>query len=157
MKVQAEPGFTSEDLLDVVTPHAKRKPDIMILHIGSNDLTALEDVDGKKEKKIIDTERNIVKLRDTIHKHSPKTEVVLSLPTPRYDDEKMTGRSENKDIARRTEKLCKRLVETCEREKIKTLVHSNFNKTHLGKGQLHPNGPGKGLLARNFIDFIDKY
>ena len=152
--VKVQPGFTSEDLLDIVKPHAKRKPDLMIIHVGANDLTA---VDGDGQRRHIDTENNIMKIRDTILDYSPDTEVVLSLPTPRFDDEKVTGKREHKDISRKTENIHQRLTEMCTRERMQTLDHSNFKRSHLGKGLLHPTGPGKGLLANNFIDFIDKY
>ena len=39
MNVRPHPGATSEDLIDHIKPVARRKPDIVVLHIGTNDLT----------------------------------------------------------------------------------------------------------------------
>ena len=39
VKVRPHPGVTSEDLIDHIKPVSRRKPDIVVLHIGTNDLT----------------------------------------------------------------------------------------------------------------------
>ena len=39
VEVMCNRGCTTEDLMDFVKPHARKTPDLMILHTGTNDLT----------------------------------------------------------------------------------------------------------------------
>ena len=39
VKVRSHPGATSEDLVDHIKPVARRKPDMVILHVGTNDIS----------------------------------------------------------------------------------------------------------------------
>ena len=39
VKVITHTGSTTEDMLDYIKPIARRKPDTMIIHAGTNDLT----------------------------------------------------------------------------------------------------------------------
>ena len=39
VKVITHPGSTTEDMLDYIKPIARRKPDTLIIHAGTNDLT----------------------------------------------------------------------------------------------------------------------
>ena len=74
VKVRPHPRATSEDLVDHIKPVARRKPDMVVLHIGTNDIT--NDV------------KTLVKLQDTvdiIRKESQDTEIVKSSVFTRRD------------------------------------------------------------------------
>ena len=38
-KIRTNPGYTTEDMADHIKPIIRRKPDIILVHIGPNDLT----------------------------------------------------------------------------------------------------------------------
>ena len=67
VKVQSFSGHTTEDMLDIVKPAARRKPDAIIIHAGANDIT--RDINTVK------TIRKTVKL---IRDSSGNTQVLLS-------------------------------------------------------------------------------
>ena len=37
--IRTNPGCTTEDIADYIKPIIRRKPDIILIHIGTNDLT----------------------------------------------------------------------------------------------------------------------
>ena len=39
VKVRAHPGATSRDLIDHIKPVARRKPNLVVIHVGTNDIT----------------------------------------------------------------------------------------------------------------------
>ena len=39
VKVDAHPGSTTLDMLDYIKPIVRRKPDVLVIHTGTNDLT----------------------------------------------------------------------------------------------------------------------
>ena len=61
-------GATSKDMLDYCKPLVNNKPDVLIFHVGTNDLT----------KNVGNTKANIVKLIDSVKNASPNTEIVFS-------------------------------------------------------------------------------
>ena len=79
VKVRSHPGATSEDLIDQCKPIVRRAPDVIILHVGTNDL------DKRDEDSIV---KNIKKIKNEIVCISPKTKVLISLIILRYDDDK---------------------------------------------------------------------
>ena len=54
VKVISHPGATTEDLLDYVKPRAPKKPKMLILHTGTNDLP--DDMNTVKKVKKSGTE-----------------------------------------------------------------------------------------------------
>ena len=78
VKVRSFPGATSKDLLDYCKPTAIRKPDVVILHVGTNDLNSLD------EREIAD---NILEIKRTINNISPETKVLISEVIDRFDKE----------------------------------------------------------------------
>ena len=58
VKVITHPGFTTEDMLDYIKLIARRKPDTLIIHTGTNDLT--NGVNAmKKVRKLVKVVREI--------------------------------------------------------------------------------------------------
>ena len=83
MKVISYPRATSEDLIDHCKPIARRAPDVIILHVGMNDL------DKRDEDSIVE---NIKKIKNEIVHISPKTKVLTSLIIIRYDDDDLNDK-----------------------------------------------------------------
>ena len=92
--VKNHPGANTEDILDHLKPTLRRKPELVIIHSGTNDIT-----DDK------DTILFLDKAIDLVQKDSPNTEVAISLPIMRKDKE---GRYSKKlrDLKRRIQKHC---------------------------------------------------
>jgi hypothetical protein len=154
--IAPNPGFTTEDLVSVIKPHAQRQPDFIILHGGTNDINAtVTDSQGVPHSKPINTIANLKAIRAEIAQSSPRTELVISLPTIRDDNELVSGRPGNRDIRKRTDQLKRSIYQYCARENIRCIRHDNFLESHLGRGRLHPNGPGKQILTTNFSAFIN--
>ena len=58
VKVITHPGSTTEDMLDYIKPIARRKPDTLIIHAGTNDLTNGVNT-MKKVRKLVKVVREI--------------------------------------------------------------------------------------------------
>ena len=67
VKVQGFSEYTTEDMLDIVKPAARRKPDAITIHAGTNDIT-----------RDINTMKNIRKIVKLIRDCSENTQVLLS-------------------------------------------------------------------------------
>ena len=74
MKVRPHPGATSEDLIDHIKPVARRKPDTVVLHIGTNDLT-----------NDINTQEKLQEVVDILQRESNETKIALSSLVTRSD------------------------------------------------------------------------
>ena len=69
VKIRSHPGVTSEDLIDHCKPIARRAPDVIILHVGTNDL------DKRDEDSIVE---NINKIKSEIVSISQEKSPYLS-------------------------------------------------------------------------------
>ena len=57
VKVFTHPGSTTEDMFDYIKPTAPRKPDSLIIHTGTNDLTNRVNI-MKKVRKLVKVVRS---------------------------------------------------------------------------------------------------
>ena len=67
VKVQSFSGYTTEDMLHIAKPAARRKPDTIIIHVGTNNIT--RDITMMK---------NIKKIVKLIRDCSENTQVLFS-------------------------------------------------------------------------------
>ena len=84
VKVRSYPGATLEDLTDFCKRIARRQPDVIIIHVGMNDLRI------KDEKEIA---LNIVTIENTISQISPDTKTLISLIIQRFDNESLNDKA----------------------------------------------------------------
>jgi len=112
------PGATSQDMLDFCKPLANKKPDVLIFHVGTNDLT----------KNINNTKENVIKLIDTVKEISPNTEIFLSTVCLRQDVPNINPRrlSLNKDFA-----------DICIKYGLEMVDNNNIDSSCLAKKKLH--------------------
>lgn len=110
------------------------KPDILIFHVGSNDLT-----------KNVDTIPNLQTIVDRCKRKSAYTKIVISSVVTRKD-----YRNSETDVIELNDKL----KSFCDENKIDYLNNDNIDESCLGKKFLHPNKKGKSYLAKNFINYI---
>ena len=113
------PGATSEQLKEYVNVVIKRKPCIMICHIGTNDIT-----------NNVETMQNLQTIINRTKIKSPATKfAILSLFT-RYDKPGLATKVENLNTC---------LREFCNENLVDHICNKNIDVTCLGKAQFHPN------------------
>ena len=133
--VKSFPGATVEDMTDYARPTARREPDLIVLHTGSNDL--------RSAKKPEDIASEIMKLAIDLKREN--NEVMVSSITFRGDVKKLNEKGE---------KVNKLLKEECELYSLFYIDHSNINEKHLNGSKLHLNYKGTLTLAGNFLASI---
>ena len=136
VKVLNHSGATSEDIKDHINPSIKRKPDIIILHIGSNDLA-----------KNVDTLPNLEIILNRIKRKSSATRFVISSLIQRHD---------RPNIELKVDHLNEQLRKFCEENLLVFLDNKNIDDSCLGRGKLHPNKKGKAYMANNFIQCVEE-
>ena len=131
------PGATTQDMKDYIKPTISRKPDMVILHTGTNDL--------KSNQNPSDIANEIINLAENIKING--TEVSISFLIPRGDRLSEKGKKVNKE-----------LQEKCTAENFAFILHKNKNsKLHLFPDKLHPNKKGQSILKGNSRKFINEY
>ena len=135
VKVLGISGCTSLDMKDHANPLINRQKDVLIFHIGSNDLT-----------KNIDTLPNLQSIVNKIKKKSAHTRIAFSSLITRKD-----YRNGEVDVI----DLNNNLRAFCDENFIDFIDNSNIDESCLGKKGLHPNKKGKSNMARNFIDYLN--
>ena len=100
------PGATTQDMNDYIKPTIARKPGMIILHTGTNDL--------KSNQNPSDIANEIINLAKNIKISG--TEVSISSLMPRRDPLSEKGKKVNKE-----------LQEKCTAENFAFIVHKNIN------------------------------
>ena len=165
VRVRPHPGATSEDMIDFILPYARQQPDVIALHVCTNDLTKKSNTDPsvpKERRPAINSTECMKKVFDLIKKESPETEIVYSLATPRFDKPDLKGKVND---------LNNKMRNLCSTYGIKCIEHKNIdsscitkpprfeNGRSIGKkgGGIHPNPQGNGRLATNFVEFFKDF
>ena len=78
--VRAFSGATTDDIKEYCKPIAKRRPDICIVHRGTNDL---------KDTNELSIVENIVKVKEITENIYPGTKTLISILVNRYDSEEL--------------------------------------------------------------------
>ena len=134
VKIRPHPGATTIDMIDYIKPELRHKPDIVILHCGTNDIT--NDVN---------TVKKIKKLVKEIEENDGSTDIVISGLIKRFDCNAIY------DIERINEKL----ERWCIGKGFTFIDNNNINEPCLNRGKLHLNRRGSSYLANNFKKFIE--
>ena len=135
VQVKTHPGATTEDTIDYIKPTVRQKPDIVIIHSGTNDLT--KDVNTmSRVRKVVAAVKEI----DT----EGKIKLGFSGIVARGDINK------EEDIVitnNRVEKYCKG-------NEFFFIKNSNIDVSCLNKSKLHLNRKDTHYLANNFRKHI---
>ena len=127
------PGTTVDDMKNYIIPSKKYENDLVILHMGTNDLK-------DKEAKEIATE--IVEM--AIDMKTEKSEVMVSGIVPRMDN-----------LNEKAMEVNKFLQNSCCTYNFNFIDNGNVNKdTHLNLSGLHLNHKGTYVLGSNFVEAI---
>ena len=124
--------------MDYIKPVLRKKPDVVILHTGTNDLT-----------KGVDTISQLEEISDLVtNDEKNNTELVISTVVTRGDRAGMSKRIAN---------LNKRIKKFCAERNLQTIEHDNIDFSCLATKRLHLNKGGDSILANNFINFLSKH
>ena len=130
-------GAISEELVDHIRPTLRRTPDVIAIHIGTNDIS-----NGDCSSLQI----NLGKVRELVTELSPSSKIVLSYIILRNDKTNI-----NVKVNRENE-IIKQFRKT---NKLDLIDNSNIKDQRLyGKKNFHLKDAGKSLLANNFIEYF---
>ena len=136
VKIRNHPGATSEDMCDFIKPESRKNPNVIIVHVGTNELK-----DNKK------TLENFKKMNDTVKAKTPMCKFVISDVVIRKDKPEMEKKvKEFNEI---------KLHKFGKKNNIDIINNSNLDGTCLSYKKLHLNQKGNSYLANNFIDYLD--
>ena len=138
--VKSFPGATAKDMYSYSQPSVERKPDIALLHIGTNDLVTRR---GEEMKSEVEIAQGIVDLAN--HIRSQDIEVVVSGIIARGEKHLDKKREKVNSIRKnlRTEK------------KLTFIDHPNVKANkHLKRSKLHLNSLGDNILTNNLLSSL---
>ena len=130
--VKSFSGATVDDVKDFIKPILRKKPEKLILHIGTNDLRNTDP------QAVADSVSNLVQ---SINHQCPDTKVMVSEIVTRKD---VNGIA---DTVRQTNSIIESL---CRVNGWVFIANSNINDSHLNSRGLHLNSSGSLLLQNNF-------
>ena len=119
VKVENYPGGTSETILDNIGDIVKNKPECLIIHAGTNDLT--------NGISLLNQVKKIVK---QMKKVSQNTKIVFS---------SIAIRKDRKNIDKKVAEVNSHLKNYCNQKNIEYIDNSNIKEDHLGVKKLHLN------------------
>ena len=128
VQVNSFSGANIEDMKDFFTSIIRRKPDEIILHVGTNNL--------QKDSPCM-TANNILKLAQKIENHGIRS--AISLITFRNDDLWAKAKVVNNILLSESSNL---------------IEHTNVTGSHLNRSNFNLNRRGTAALASNFISYI---
>lgn len=130
-------GSTSTDMKDYIKPSLKTKPEKLIIHVGTNDLT----------KNVLDTAENFNEIVETVKELSPDTQLYFS---------EVCLRKDFPSAYQKVNELNKSIKSFCQSRNIALIENSNIDQSCLARKKLHLNAKGLGKLAVNFKSFLEK-
>ena len=136
VQVSSFPGCTTKDMADHIRPIVRRKPDSIIIHVGTN---SLRNSNSSREcaDEIVDIGRMV---------DQEGISVAISSLTARADDN---------ELAKRVKEVNKVLRKFCRQNQWGFIDHNNITDQHLNRSRLHLNRSGTSLLSQNFISYIN--
>ena len=137
VQVSTFPGCTILDMADHVKPIQRKRPDKLILHVGTNSLKSRETSTKHAEE--------IISLAESVKNTLPETEVIISGLITRID---------NGDLANKVNQVNKVLKEMCLERHWKFIGHPNITSNHLNRSGIRLNEMGTAMLSRNFNKYI---
>ena len=136
VKVRPHPGATTLDMYDHLNAHLKKKPDYLILNVGTND--------ASNEATTSDLIFNeLLLLKQYAEERVPGIKVTISCPPERLDNQMANVKIMN---------LRNELMNSG----ISCILNDNICHEHLNQKGLHLTKKGTSRLARNLIDFMQR-
>ena len=137
VQVSSFPGCTTNDMADHIKPIVRRKPDSIIIHVGTNSLR-----NSNSSREFADEIVDIGRMVD----HEGISVAISSL----------TARADDNELDKRVKEVNKILKKVCHENKWGFIDHNNITTDqHLNRSRLHLNRSGTSLLSHNFISYIN--
>ena len=138
VKIKPHSGATTRDIVDYLKPVTRKKPDGIIIHAGTNDLTSKDQ---------IDTVKNFNTMIEDVKRDSPETVIVLSTAVMRKDKQAVDKKLSVSELNRKIKEIAKA-------QNVSVIDKSNLDASCLSRKKLHLNEKGNSYLANNFIKFL---
>ena len=135
IKVRTFPGATIQVMKFFVVPHLKKKPDNIIIHVGTNNAPHSSPYEMFQEMQ---------SLRNFILKYLPSARITISTPVLRID--KANANDINKTF-----------TELVKESNLDDISHENINESHINEYGLNINRTGSSILAKNLISGIRNF
>ena len=157
---QAIPGIRAEQLLNTIDSHiTNHQPDVVMLHIGSNDIY--------KDRTIADTLADVSTLIDRVFIKQPNATVVLSNVIPWSEESPdpvfyAPFENPNRDMLTDTSELAIGLAALASAKKLAgksvelASVRDNFDTDTMTIDGVHPNPVGEAHIANKMVDALYK-
>ena len=134
VSIKAHPGATSNDLSYYIKPIVHKKPDVIIVHCGTNDIP--------KDLKTVD---NLKNMDDYIKTNSPNTKLVIS---------SLILRKDKNVYQEKVATMNERLKKFTTKNSLDFIDHANVNESCLSRSKLHLNRKGNSFFANNLIKYM---
>ena len=132
--IKAHSGATSSDITHYIKPIIHKKPDIIIVHCGTNDIP--------KDIKTVD---NLKMMDDYIKSNSPDTKLVIS---------SLIARKDKPSYQKQVVTMNERLKKFTGKNNIDFIENTNINDSCLSRSKLHLNKKGNSCFANNLINYL---
>ena len=133
VKIRPHPGAIAVDMIGYLKPELCHKPDIIILHCGTNDITS-----------DVNTVKKITKLVKEIEENDGSRDIVISELIKQFDRDATDG----------IERINEKLKRCCIAKGLTFIDNNNINESCLNRVKLHLNRRDSFYLAINFKRFI---
>ena len=130
------PGSTTDDVVDYVRPVTRKKPDVIIMHVGTNDLT-----------KGVNTMPKVRKIVSAIHEVDGTRNIQLGFSSIIQK----AGKYYSKEI----KDINMRLKSSCSGKGLISVDNSNIDESSLNNSKLHLSKKGTQLLLQNILRSLE--
>ena len=128
IKIKTNPGATTENIIDYIKPNIRKKPDFLLVHYGTNDLTNGINI-MTKIRKVVATVEEMDKIKLGF------TSIICRKDVDKTDE--ITAVND-------------RFQKYCLSKGLLFVDNSNIDASYLNRGTLHLNRQGTSALADNF-------
>ena len=129
VKIRCLLGATTDDIIDYVRPTARKKPDMIIIHTGTNDI-----------QNKVNTLQKVRKVITTIKEIDVNNEIQIAFSSVIHHDDQ--------DFEKEIKEINRKLKNLCKGRGIKFINNTNINDSCLNRGKLHLNKSGTALLLK---------
>ena len=136
VKFVNSPGGTSEKILEKVDVIIKEKPDDLIVHVGTNDIT-----------NNVNLLTNVKKIFNKVSRELPSSSIAFSSTINRKDKTNIQKTLIDKNA---------RLKNFCKQKGISFIDNSGSKEFDVDKRNLHLNKKGSSAFAKNFLHHINR-
>ena len=136
VKVRSYLGATTDDFIDYVRPTVRKKPNLIIIHSGTNDI-----------QNNVNTLQKIRKVISSIKEYDTDDNIKIALSS-------IIHRSDH-DFEDKINETNRKLENLCKGKGMIFINNSNIDSTCLNRSKLHLNKSGTSLLIKNFSKAVN--